>query len=529
MLQSLMFGFRLLGSIVPLLFLLSCSRPLICPPEGFGPRPVVSAKRGYGFSTDVLPENRSAFLPLENPVDAYAARLWLVDHAAESLDVQYYIFKDDRIGNDFLYHLLQAANRGVQVRLLLDDLTTTDKDTDWAMVSCHPCIELKIFNPNPWRRFLRNVALVLNIETLGKRMHNKALVADGRTAIVGGRNIGDEYYLPESPVMFIDADILAVGAVVPEISEAFEIYWRSEESIKAEKILDGAFTPESFTRTLRNFRQINEIFEASGAFETIERSTFMDAARRGTLKFTLADRAWFYYDLPQKVSTSKRDNETHLSSRIREDIEKTRESLILVSPYFIPSGPMLERLKAARERNVDITVVTNSLASTDVAVVYSGYRKYIEPLLKMGVKLYEVKPMQFEKKGLKRRERRQRRMSLHTKLIVIDDDRLIMGSANIDPRSVKLNTEYLLEITSKPLATEVRKSLKKVMDLDHLYRLAWEKYPQWAANGDDDFYGPVWITREKNETVRYYRPPGVGFFKRLGIGLFGLLPLEGQL
>jgi len=474
-------------------------------------------------------EHRSAFLSLSNPADAFAARLYFIDHAVRSLDLQYYIFKDDRSGNYLLYRLLEAANRGVKVRILVDDLTTSGADRDWAMLTCHSNIDIKIFNPNRWRRLFRSTALLLDIETLGKRMHNKALIADGRAAIIGGRNIGDEYFIRNGPVMFIDYDILAIGSIVPKISEAFAIYWESDQARMAEEILTGSFSQKDLNESTERFLERIRHFENSHAYSQIENSSFYRHLRDGILKLTVADRAWFYYDLPQKVSQSEENTTTHLSHRIRDDIESATKEIIIVSPYFIPSGPMLENLKNERDRGVDITVVTNSLASTDVAIVYSGYKKYIRPLLQMGIKLYEVKPVPLKESKLSREERRQQRMSLHTKMIVIDDNRLVVGSANIDPRSVKLNTEYLLEIENETIAQEVRSALSKVIDERYLYRLIWAEYPAWAANGDDGYEGPVWVTFENGKERRYYRPPETGFFKRLGIGLFGLLPIEGQL
>ncbi len=520
--------------LIPLFFLFSCSAKLECPKSISADIPPTGQtppwKAGsFDLPTDRPMDGRSAFFSLSDPADAYAARLHLVDHAVRSLDLQYYIFKDDRSGNYLLYRLLAAAERGVRVRILLDDLTTTGVDREWAILTCHPNIEIRIFNPNPWRRLFRNVALLLNIETLGKRMHNKALVADGRAAIIGGRNIGDEYFIRNGPLMFIDYDIIAIGSIVPEISNAFGIYWRSDEARAAKEVLTGRFTREDLNASLAKFLDRIRRFEHTDAYRQIGRSSFYRRLGEKTLRLTVADKAWFYYDLPQKVSQSETNTTTHLSSRIREDIESARKEIVIVSPYFIPSGPMLEKLKSERERGVEITIVTNSLASTDVAVVYSGYRKYIRPLLEMGVRLYEVKPVPLEETKLSRAERREQRMSLHTKMILIDDNRLVVGSANIDPRSVKLNTEYLLEIENKKIVREIREVLSEEIDERYLYRLAWERYPTWAANGEEAYYGVVWVTKEKGKTVRYYRPPNVGFFKRLGVALFGLLPIEGQL
>ena len=192
----------------------------------------------YFENTDQELGERSAFYPLSSPTDAFAARLFLIDQATTSLDLQYYIYKADTTGKVFAAHLLMAAHRGVKVRILIDDLSTTGKDEQWQRLASHPNIELRLFNPNTLRTSFRNLALLFNINSLGRRMHNKSLIADGSATIIGGRNIGDDYFASTAKTLFLDYDILAIGKVVPDIYQAFDLYWNSKEAIPSEYVLD---------------------------------------------------------------------------------------------------------------------------------------------------------------------------------------------------------------------------------------------------------------------------------------------------
>jgi len=180
--------------------------------------------------------NKSAFYPLNLPTDAFAARLFLIDNATTSLDVQYYIYEDDHIGKVFTAHLFKAAKRGVKVRILVDDMITSGRDEEWEKLTLHPNIELRLFNPNRLRTSFRNIALLLDVNRLGRRMHNKALIADGSAAIIGGRNIGNVYFASSKETLFLDYDVLVIGKVIPDIYKAFDIYWNSKEAVPSKEV-----------------------------------------------------------------------------------------------------------------------------------------------------------------------------------------------------------------------------------------------------------------------------------------------------
>ena len=483
----------------------------------------------YFSNTDRKLGKASAFYSLGDPRDAFIARIFLIDHATTSLDVQYYIYEDDVIGNFFTHHLMMAAERGVKVRILLDDLITGGKDKKLAMITAHPNIELRLFNPNHFRKTFRNLALLFDVNSLGKRMHNKSLIADGAVAIIGGRNIGDVYYAADKETLFLDYDILAIGKVVPDIYHSFDLYWNSKEAVPSSQVIDDLFTLTEYNKELEARDKSFKAFKQSTIGKAMASSDFSQKIVEGKIKLTVVKRADLYYDYPEKVRSNEEDTRTHLSSRISYDLKHVERELIIISPYFIPSEEFMAKLKALRERGASVTVVTNSLASTDVFPVYSGYRWSIESLVQMGVHLYELKPQSFKKFTRSRKWLKGHRTSLHTKMMVIDRDRLVVGSANIDPRSDKLNTELVLVISSEKMAKEKLKVLKEIINEENFYRLSWGRDPSAYATDDISDYGPIWHTIENGKEKTYYSPPRSGFFRTLGTDLLSFLPIEGYL
>ncbi len=471
--------------------------------------------------------NKSAFYPLIQPTDAFAARLFLIDHATTSLNVQYYIYEDDRIGRVFAAHLLLAAQRGVKVRILIDDLSTSGKDERLEKLALHPNIELRLFNPNRLRTSMRNIALLMDINRLGRRMHNKALIADGSAAIIGGRNIGNVYFASDKETLFIDYDILVIGKVLPDINKEFDLYWNSKEAVHTKEIF-AYDDPKSIISVKKGLEDELTAFKKSAIGKAIIHSEFNRKLARNDLQLTVAKRTDFYYDHPTKVNTDENDNSTHISSQVSEDLKHIREDVVIISPYFIPSDEMMAKIKILRENGVKVTVITNSLASTDVILVYGGYKGYIKALVEMGVNLYEVKPHSFKKFLSTKTWVNKQTLSLHTKMMILDNTRLGIGSSNIDPRSDKLNTEILMVISCKTLAKAQRERLSKILNGENFYKLSWGKYPD-EFDEDVTQYGPIWHTIEEGTVKTYYAPPHAGFWKKLGTDLSSLLPIKGYL
>ncbi len=478
----------------------------------------------YLHKTDGNLAKHSAFYSLPMPADALAARFFLIDNAKRSLDVQYYIYDDDSIGRVFTAHLLLAAQRGVKIRMLLDDLGTTGKDSILQKLALHPNVELRLFNPNKLRTSFRNLALLFNVDTLGKRMHNKSLIADGYTAIMGGRNIGDVYFAARTEAIFLDYDILCIGAVVPEISHAFDIYWNSEQVLPSSEVVgtsgssykdfEQKLSPE-LDKELKKFKQTR-------LGRAVSKSVFMEKVKSRKLQFTVAKEVDFYYDAPSKVASDENNISTHIAAQLRKNIKGAKSSVTIISPYFIPSDEMMKRMKQLRKKGIEIDIVTNSLASTDVSPVYAGYQKYIKRLLGMGINLYELKTNSFAEVSRKKHLKKIPKFSLHTKMTLIDQKRLAIGSANMDPRSSKLNTELLMVITSKKLTTEEQSILDKVLNLNNVYKLSWGAHQNAGS-------GPIWTTLENGKKTIYYERPQTSFFKRLGTDIMSLLPIKGYL
>jgi len=471
--------------------------------------------------------NKSAFYPLPDPTDAFAARLFLIDKATTSLDVQYYIYEDDRIGKVFTAHLLMAAQRGVKVRILVDDMITSGKDEEWEKLALHPNIKLRLFNPNRLRTSMRNIALLLDINRLGRRMHNKALIADGAAAIIGGRNIGNVYFASSKETLFIDYDVLVIGKVLPDIYKEFDIYWNSKEAVPSKEVL-AYDDPKSRLSVEKDLEDELTAFKKSAIGKGIIHSEFNQKIANNDLQLIVAKRTDFYYDLPSKVNTNENDDSTHISSQISEDLKHVKEDLIIISPYFIPSDEMMIRLKDVRNKGVKVTIITNSLASTDVLLVYGGYKGSIKALVEMGVDLYELKPHSFKKFFRTKKWANHQALSLHTKMMIIDNNRMGIGSANMDPRSDKLNTEIFMVVSCKKLAKEQRERLEKNISLKHLYKLSWGEYPK-SFDEDVSRDGPIWQTIEDGKEKTYYAPPHTGFWKKLGADASSLLPIKGYL
>ena len=286
----------------------------------------------YLNNTDKKLGNKTALYSLFTPHDAFAAKLFLVDHAKTSLDVQYYLYHDDMIGKVFSAHLYMAAERGVNVRILVDDMSTSGKDDKFEKLASHPNIELRLFNPNRLRTSMRNVALLLNVNKLGRRMHNKALIADGAAAIIGGRNIGNAYYAFSKEMMFFDYDALLIGSEITDIYEEFDIYWNSEQSVSSKEIL--VHNDESSKRIFMDKIQKDlAVFSRTERSKAVAKSDFYKKIANNTLQLTVTDDTDFYYDYPSKISTSEDDDKYHISSQIDEDLKRIDKSLTIVYTY----------------------------------------------------------------------------------------------------------------------------------------------------------------------------------------------------
>jgi cardiolipin synthase C len=473
-----------------------------------------------GKAAPALKPGESGFRPLPSGVDALLSRIVLAEAAERSLDVQYYIWRDDLTGRLFANALLRAADRGVRVRILVDDVGTDTNDDTLLSLDSHPSVEIRLFNPVASRTF-RGLGMLSDFSRVNRRMHNKAFVADNQRAVLGGRNIGDEYFEAADDVVFGDLDVLTVGPVVREVSKAFDSFWNAPMSLPI-----GALTGRLGTAL-----GLDTLRADLAAFAQAQRdSPYVSGARASLAQGLAAGTEGFFWgkahvlvDDPAKVSRGTEDTEGHLLPQLRKLGLQLRAELLIVSPYFVPGEAGVAWLRSLVQSGLRVTVLTNSLAASDVSAVHAGYKQYREALLEAGVRLYEFKPEAIEYARAKDKNRRVggSRASLHAKTFVFDRRAVFVGSLNLDPRSVQLNTEIGVVCDSEPFATALANGVEGALD-----KVAWRLEREVEPGGKVHL---VWIETNAERTRRHSEEPEVSAWRQLGVWFLGLLPIESQL
>lgn len=425
---------------------------------------------------------------LEGSMDALGMRTHLAEGARRSLDIQYYILHDGLTTRMLIQSLLDAADRGVKVRLLLDDMTSYGQDARIAALSCHDNIEVRLFNPlESGRRlaFTRVVAFIARIQRLHRRMHNKLWLADGELAITGGRNLGDEYYGASSEMNFSDLDLLVRGSLVAQMQASFELYWNSPfvQPIARFRL----FVPNVEEHRLWRLRVRDRLKTAMREREDYVSSLRQwqkDGCGQRVLENMEQVEASLLVDGPEKIGTPDPPPvEQLVFSPLIERVKAVKRQLTLVSAYFVPGELGMELLSDLTARGVRVRVLTNSLAATDLPLVHGGYTLYRQALLEAGVELHEMSSTA----SASRRWRLPWRgkVSLHSKAIIFDDDSAFVGSFNMDPRSAFWNTEIGVLMDSPVLAAQLNQLAEQAMAPDISYRLqlSEKRRIQWQFQG----------------------------------------------
>jgi cardiolipin synthase C len=450
--------------------------------------------------------------------DALAARLALADAAQRSLDVQYFIWNKDLAGKVLLEHLFRAADRGVRVRLLLDDLGTMPSDATLLAIDGHPNIEVRMFNPVALRS-ARLLGMIADLVRINKRMHNKSFTADGQVAIVGGRNIGDEYFGANEAMNFADLDVVVIGPVVKEVSDEFDLYWNNQSSIPITALARQNTTPQQFAAKRAALIKYDTTAERSAYAQGVRDSEFARQLRNRNVSYYWG-RATIVSDHPDKVATSAARTETHLAPKLREVVDSTKRELFLVSPYFVPGKKGVDILAGVRQRGVRVVLITNSLASTDGVPVHSKYQLYRKALLRAGVELYEIKPTAGTQRGRQsggfRGPSGSGSTGLHAKTFAFDRRIGFIGSYNLDPRSSKLNTEMGVLFYCPALAKRLPETTERDLDRN-AYRV------ELVGNRLG------WVTREGCKEVRFDSEPEASLSKRIKAQVLSWLPIENLL
>jgi putative cardiolipin synthase len=407
------------------------------------------------------PDDQAGFYPLNDGIDALTARLLLARNAERSIDVQYYLIKDGLTGRVFIHELLRAADRGVRVRLLVDDMFTSGKDEALAALHAHPNFEIRIFNPFHRGAMGRPASFLVGFSRVNRRMHNKSFTVDDRITILGGRNIADEYFGAREDAAFGDLDVLAIGPIVQEVSDQFDAYWNHETALPVPAFVKNVEDPVAALASLRrSLADVPEEVRGSRYAEAVE------ARYRAYLDPTDDLFEWAPYELvfdsPDKGIKGRMPEADSIVPPIAASIRAAERQVIIVSPYFVPTNAGIRRLTDLARRGVDVVVITNSLAANNQIAVHGGYAPSRKRLLAAGVRLHEARP-DAEVAGTEFIEASSARSTLHTKAFVVDARDLFIGSFNFDPRSADLNTEIGVIIRDPDLASRVTRRIEEAL------------------------------------------------------------------
>jgi len=470
---------------------------------------------------------RSGFKLLPVGTDSFLLRMELAQAAERTLDVQYFLIQSDDTGQLLIEALLKAADRGVRVRVLLDDAGSFGRDAQIRTLAGYPNVELRLFNPFAYRgtvNFVHVAEFFADATRLNYRMHNKLFVVDNEIGIVGGRNIGDEYFQGGRDYEFGDYDIIAAGSIVNEVSKSFDAFWNSPMAIPIEALAEGRPTAQD----LEDYRGVlaahhAKMIEANASYMRILAvNEPLKAMLEGKSALTWA-RGEVVYDSPEKAKVQDGEQGGRLlRHRLGEVAKQVRTELIVVSPYLVPGTAGMKFLAGLRERNVSVRILTNSLASTDMPVVHSGYQAFRAPLLGTGVELYEVRPVLGAPvvRGTRLRSLSSGQYALHAKVFVFDRERVFVGSMNLDQRSLHLNTEIGLIIESPELARQIALRFADITQPANSYVLMLSEADRFGERH------VVWRTFENGTRIDFEQEPNVTFWQRLQIDMLSMLPLD---
>lgn len=466
-------------------------------------------------------QGKNGFHLLPTGSEALAARLAVIQASQQRLDVQYYVLQEDLTGRLIIEEILRAADRGVQVRVLLDDLDFGRAREAVCIMSLHDNIAFRIFNPATTRRqrlLFRVSKWSKTMDRYTKRMHNKALVADGYLGVIGGRNLGDEYFDAGMEFAFSDLDVLVTGTLLEDVQECFECYWNSKPAFDLDKL---GYEPVSERDYRVNRMALKRYYDEVAPMKAVGKDKAQDyitAILEGSLPFVWA-HADCTIDEPTKVLTPIEKAKSPPMKKLEDLMDKAQEECIAVSPYLIPGDTGMEIFRRTAARGVRIRTMTNSLASTDITAVHAAYSKYRPSLLELGVEMHEMQPIagKRSRSNLFRR-RGTSRSSLHAKVYVIDRRYVMLGSMNLDPRSWLRNTEAVCVIDSPKMAEQVVKMFEDITALSTSCRV--------RAQEDGAL---EWLCEENGTEKRYDDEPNPGWLRRILMPVFYHIAPEDQL
>ena len=438
-------------------------------------------------------------------------RLRAIDSAVESLDLQTFIWDLDGSGAAIKQHLLDAAGRGVFVRVLVDDSFILDADQELLDIDHHPGIELKVFNPYKRRSSHAALRETLNLgefHRLDHRMHNKVMVVDNRVAVLGGRNLADHYFGFDKSDNFRDMEVIAGGPVVHELAGGFDLYWNDRWSFPVAAIMEQRAGPGSPEPVSMDDALPPEVHLEQSALERLEDWVRLaESAHSGTTQLLLDAPPTDNPDDPQHAPVQ-------VGQQLVDAIDAATREVWLISAYLIPTPELEQAIQRARERGVEVRILTNSINSNNHLTAHSAYRKHVRHLVEMGVDVHEVRVDAKDRDLYIESPVEDKSLSLHSKVMLFDDDRVFIGSANLDPRSLHINTEMGLLIESTSLNAEMR----RVLEPDFSLRNAWHL----RQNVEGKI---TWVSDK--ETLDHQ--PTHSYMRRIEDWFFSLLPIENEM
>jgi cardiolipin synthase C len=474
----------------------------------------------------------SGFRMLNVGVDGFLTRVQMIDAAERTLDLQYFIFRGDETGRLITAALLRAADRGVHVRVLIDDGDTVAGDEQILALDGHPSVEIRVFNPFSYRghaRLRRTVEFVFNKRRLDYRMHNKLLVVDNSVALIGGRNIGNQYFQMDPESQFADDDVFSVGPVVQQLSATFDEFWNSTHSIPAAALGGGKHLHadlEKHRRLAQGSKPMLALDSPGIDYAAMIRTDQPYAGMiSGTLPLVWAS-ALVACDSPNKKDVQEGVSRGHLMSEpVAKAAAQVHTELLMVTPYFIPAADEMHLLDTLLRNNIRVAILTNSLESAEGLLAEAGYTHYRLPLLDDGADLYEVRALLGSRRGSGQTARISQfgNYGLHAKLFVFDRERLFIGSMNFDQRSKRLNTEVGLIIDSPELAQQMATRFGAMTQPESAYVLSLRDL------GSGHGSNVVWDTVEGGKPLEYTQEPSQSRWRKMKVRLLALLPFRGEL
>jgi cardiolipin synthase C len=504
------------------LFLHGCAqaptRPLDLAPSHALTNPL-DTNWGRRFArNDDRSQSLSGFYVLQAGVDGLAARIQIIRGAERTLDLQYFILRGDATGSLIREELRIAADRGVRVRLLVDDGDTAAGDEKILELDGYHDMQVRVFNPFSYRghnRILRNLDFVFHKQRLDYRMHNKLLVADNAVALVGGRNIGDQYFQVDPVSQFADVDLFTVGADVRALSGSFDEFWNSDVAVPAALLTRRGKSGTDSTRPAAL---------APDYIARIESGQPLSRMLSESATLTWAGGKVLYDSPEKRLVERQRSRGRLMSNAVEKEIEESTSDVVIVSPYFVPTEHELELLQSARSRRVMVRILTNSLETNPQLAAHSGYAKVRVPLLRSGVSIYETRAKldSVAGSGESRRIARYGTYALHAKMYVFDGRRVFLGSWNYDQRSLRINTEIGILIDSPPVAGEILHRFEEMVSPKEAYHVVLD-------STDTNTPRLVWNTELDQKQQVLKAEPSRGWWQRLEARLLALLPIDAEL